>query len=123
MQFSSVVLLQSDSGISQSLAASFCNFFHSVWAVRSVDELRASIAKKRADVVVLDIETTSLSDVERLSTEFPGISIVCTHRLADEEMWTAALNAGAMDIFPAQDIRGIVNAALRRSSGTRVAAA
>jgi DNA-binding NtrC family response regulator len=113
MQYSSVVLLQADSGMSQSLLASLCISFHSVRAVRSVDELRGSIAKNRADVVIVDIEEAPLSDVQRLSREFPGICIVCTHRLADEEMWTAALNAGAVDIYPSDDARGIVTAALR----------
>jgi DNA-binding NtrC family response regulator len=113
MQFSSVVLLHSDPQISESLAASLCNSFHSVRAVGSVEELRGSIAKNRADVVIVDIEKAPLSDVERLSNEFPGICIVCTHRVADEEMWTAALNAGAVDIYPSDDARGILTAALR----------
>jgi DNA-binding NtrC family response regulator len=113
MQFSSVVVLHSDPRISEFLSASLCNSFHSVRAVRSVDELRGSIAKNRADVVIVDIEKAPLSDVERLSREFPGICIVCTHRLADEEMWTAALNAGAVDIYPSHDAHGILTAALR----------
>ena len=35
---------------------------------------------------------------------------MCNHRLADEEMWTATLNAGAADCRPSQDARGIVRA-------------
>ena len=116
MQYSSVVVLPSDAQISESLVASLCNSFHSVRAVGSVDELRGSIAKNRADVVIVDIEKAPLSDVERLSHEFPGICIVCTHRVADEEMWTAALNAGAVDIYPSDDARGILTAALRLPS-------
>jgi DNA-binding NarL/FixJ family response regulator len=81
--------------------------------VRSLGELRASIAKHRAKVVVLDIETASLSEVEKLSHDFPGVPIVCTHRLADEEMWTAALSAGAVDICPSSDTGAILTAALR----------
>jgi DNA-binding NtrC family response regulator len=123
MQSSSVVLLQADSGMSQSLVASLCNSFHTVRAVCSVDELRGSIAKNRADVVIVDIEKAPLSDVERLSHEFPGICIVCTHRLADEEMWTAALNAGAVDIYPSDDARGILTAALRWPSQAHAASA
>jgi DNA-binding NtrC family response regulator len=123
MQFSSVVLLHSDPRISESLVASLCNSFHSVRAVRSVDELRRSIAKNRADVVIVDIEKTPLSDVKCLSHEFPGICIVCTHRLADEEMWTAALNAGAVDIYPSDDARGILTAALRWPSQQHAASA
>jgi len=120
---SSVVLLQSDSRIRQSLVASLPHSFHRVQAVRSVNELRADVAKHRAEVVILDIEVASISDVERLSHEFPGIGIVCTHRLADEEMWTAALNAGATDICPSYDTRGILTAAVRSAVLAHPAAA
>ena len=113
MQGLSVVLLQSDSRIAQSLVKSLGSSFHSVHAVRSLGELRTSIAKNRAKVVVLDIETTPISEVERLSHDFPGVSIVCTHRLPDEEMWTAALSAGAADICPSSDTRAVLTSALR----------
>ncbi len=119
----SVVLLQSDSRTAQSLVASLCNSFHSVHALRSAAELRPNIAKYRADVVILDMEMVPVSEVERLCREFPRACIVCTHRLADEEMWTAALNAGAADICPSSDTRGILTAALRTVSMTRSAAA
>lgn len=119
MQGLNVVLLQSDSTIAQSLVNSLCSSFHSVHAVRSLGELRASIAKHRAKVVVLDIETASIAEVERLSHDFPGISIVCTHRLADEEMWTAALSAGAADICPSSDTGAILTAALRNVGVSR----
>ena len=120
---SSVVLLQNDSTVAQSLLASLCGSFHSVRVVRSVDELRTSIPKHRCEIVVLDMEVASISDVERLSHEFPQAWIVCTHRLADEEMWTAALNAGAADICPSTDTQGILSAALRKAPVTRSAAA
>ncbi|MBZ5599984.1 MAG: hypothetical protein LAN83_16850 [Acidobacteriia bacterium] len=119
MQPLSVVLLQSDFKIAQSLVNSLGGSFHSVHTVRSLDELRTSIAKHRAKVVVLDIETTSLAEVERLSRDFPGLSIVCTHRLADEEMWTAALSAGAADICPSSDTGAILTAALRNVAVSR----
>lgn len=120
---SSVVLLQSDSRVRQNLVASLPHSFHRVQAVRSVDELRADIAKHRAEVVILDMEVASIPDVESLSHEFPGVGIVCTHRLADEEMWTAALNAGAADICPSYDTRGILTAAERSASVSHTAAA
>jgi DNA-binding NtrC family response regulator len=113
MQPLSVVLLQGDSRIAQSLVNSLCRSFRSVHLVRSLDELRTSIAKHRAKLVVLDMETASMAEVERLSHDFPGTSIVCTHRLADEEMWTAALNAGAADICPASDTQAVLTSALR----------
>ena len=122
MPFSSVVLLQSDPLLAKSLMASLCNSFRSVHIAPSLDDLRSSVAKHRADVAIVDIERASLSDVHRLSSEFPGVGIVCTHRLADEEMWTEALNAGAADICPSNDTRGIIIAA-KRSAGMMHSAA
>ena len=120
---SSVVLLQGDPGIAQSLTASLLSSFRSVHAVRSTEELRASILKHRARVVILDMEVAPLLEVERLSHEFPGLSVVCTHRLADEEMWTAALSAGASDICPTYDTHSILTAALHNARPTRSVAA
>ena len=107
-----VVLLQSDLGVTQSLIAPLYNFFSSVRAARSYCDLRADLAEHGADVAILDLELTSISEVGRLSDDFPGICIVCNHRLADEEMWTATLSAGAADCCPSHDTRGIVRAAL-----------
>lgn len=120
---SSVVLLQGDPAIAQSLTASLLGSFRSVHAVRSTEELRASILKHRARVLILDMEMASLVEVESLSHEFPGLSVVCTHRLADEEMWTAALSAGASDICPTNDTHSILIAALHNAPETRSVAA
>jgi DNA-binding NarL/FixJ family response regulator len=120
---SSVVLLQVDPVVAQSLTASLLSSFRSVHAVRTMEELRGSILKHRAKVVILDMEMASLPQVERLSHEFPGLSVVCTHRLADEEMWTAALSAGASDICPTYDTHSILSAAVRNASRAQSAAA
>ena len=58
-----------------------------------------------------------------ITTAKSRVGIVCTHRLADEEMWTAALNAGAADIYPSYDTRGILSAAVRNASMARSIAA
>ena len=52
----------------------------------------------RADALVLDLETSGPGEVEHLHHEFPGLCIVGTHRLADDEIWTEAVNRGASDI-------------------------
>lgn len=109
----SVVLLQTDAGTSRALTASLCHHFHAIFSVNTVAELRELILKHHPEVAVVDIELASLSEVEHLSREFAGLCIVCTHRLADEEMWTAALNAGATDVCPSRDTRAIVTSTLR----------
>jgi DNA-binding NarL/FixJ family response regulator len=123
MQPLDVILLPCDAGTTQSLVSALSNSFRSVHQVGSFGELRTSIAKHRASIAILDIERATLSDVEGLSREFPGASIVCIHRCADEEMWTAALNAGARDLCASGDTRGIIQAALRSTSAIRSAAA
>src|SRR5207302_5120684 len=102
----SVVLFQSDSRIAQALASSLHSQFQSVHVARSLDDLRLAIAKHRADVAVLDVELSRLSEVEKLHHEFPCVSIVCTHRLADEERWAAGLASGGGDSGPDCEPRG-----------------
>jgi len=123
MQPLNVVLLQSDSRVAESIVSALTNTFGSVRQVQSLGELRTSIAKHRAGVAILDMEAATISDVEHLSREFPKACIVCTHRLADEDMWAAALNAGAADICPPSDTPGILRAALRNASMKQSAAA
>ena len=88
-----------------------------------MQEMRHIIAKHRPRVVILDMELSGLGDIKQLHQEFPGVSIVCTHRLADEEMWTAALAAGADDIYPSSDTLGILRSALRNAALSHTAAA
>jgi ActR/RegA family two-component response regulator len=123
MQPLDVVLLQSDSRVAQSLVSALSNSCASVHQVRSFDELRSSIAKHRAGIAILDMEAASISDIERLSREYPETCIVCTHRLADDALWTAAINAGATDVCPPSDTRSILRAALRNTSRTHSAVA
>jgi DNA-binding NtrC family response regulator len=123
MQPLNVVLLQSDSRVAQALVSALAKTFSSVRQVQSLGEMRTSISKHSARVAILDMETASMSDVEHLSREFPQACIVCTHRLADEEMWTAAVNAGAADVCPTSDTRGILRAALGSASVAQSAAA
>jgi DNA-binding NtrC family response regulator len=113
MEALTILVFQRDPRLAQVLASTLCLHFHSVHVVSSMNELRSATARYRADVAVLDIEQSSLSDVARLHREFPGVSIVCTHRVADEEMWTAALDAGASDMCPAFDAQGILESAER----------
>src|SRR5690348_13703053 len=95
MQALNIVVYQRDPRLAQALASTFSQHYHAVYVATSVDELRVDVPRHRADVAVVDIEASCLAEVERLHREFPQVSIVCTHRVADEEMWAAALNAGA----------------------------
>lgn len=110
-----IIVFQRDPRLAQSLASTLSLHYHAVHVATSVEELRVDIARHRADVAVLDIEASCLAEVERLHHEFPGVSIVCTHRVADEEMWAAALTAGASDMCPSCDTQGIATSAERNA--------
>ena len=113
MQPTNVVLLQSDPHIVQTLAASLSNSFHRVHVATSVHELRVAAARHRPLAIILDLESATLADVEALKQEFQGIRVICNHRVADEEMWTRTLTAGADDCCRSSDMRGILWAAVR----------
>jgi DNA-binding NtrC family response regulator len=109
----SVVVLQSDPKIARSLARRLSSHFHSVQFTRSGDELRERVAKNHPQAVVLDMECSRLTDVHNLHHDFPSLPIVCTHRVPDEELWIAALEAGASDVCPADDVQNVLSSVLR----------
>jgi DNA-binding NtrC family response regulator len=113
MQALTILVYQRDPRLAQSLASTLSLHYHSVHVADSIEELRSTIPRHRADVAILDIEQSCLSDVAHLHREFPRLPIVCTHRIADEAMWTAALDAGASDMCPAFDAHGILQSAER----------
>jgi DNA-binding NtrC family response regulator len=119
----SVVLLASDPKTAQSLAGGLRAHFHAVHITGSRDELREKVARNRPGAVVFDIESSRLADVENLHRDFPALPIVCTHRIPDEAMWMAALEAGAVDVCPADDVNNVLKSVLRSLGTSRSAAA
>jgi DNA-binding NtrC family response regulator len=115
MQSPNVVLLQGNPEIARSLAAALSGSFPAIHVATSLEELRDRIAKHRAGVAIVDLEMANISDLAKLTRELPGACIVCNHRLADEEMWAEALNAGATDVCPSADTCAIVSAARRHT--------
>lgn len=108
-----VVVAQLDSKHAEHLAASLHGHFRSVAVARSLEELRDAIPKHGAQVAIVDLELVGLPDLEHLHHSFGNTSIVCTHRVADEDMWAAALAAGASDMCSSADVDGIVHCTLR----------
>jgi DNA-binding NtrC family response regulator len=115
MQTLTIVVLQSDPTIAQRLAGILSDHFQSVHVARSLPEVRSAVPRFRAGAAILDMEASGLSEVEFLHREFPRLAIVCTHRVADEEMWASALKAGASDMCPSSDMEGIVQSAMRNA--------
>jgi len=118
----SVVVLEKDPGVARSLAGGLRPHF-SVQVACSHEEMRDNVARTNPEAVVLNIEYWRLTDVESLHRDFPQLPIVCTHRIPDEEMWMAALAAGASDVCPADDVDNVLTSVLRSTALSRRAAA
>lgn len=123
MQTAYAVLLQSDPQIAQLLSASLRDSFHGVHVTHSLDELRHAVAKNHPQTIIVDLESATFAAIEDLKREFAGIRIVCTHRVADEEMWVQTLAVGGDDCCPSSDTRAILSAALPRSTSSASMAA
>ena len=119
----SVVVLANDPMVAKSLAGGLRPHFQTVHITRSRDEMRDKVAKNKPGAVVLDIESSLLTDVESLHRDFPALPIVCTHRIPDEEMWMAALDAGAVDVCPSDDVNNVLTSVLRSLAISQGAAA
>jgi DNA-binding NarL/FixJ family response regulator len=119
----SIVVLQQDPRVAQSLAGKLSPHFHSIHLTRSGDELRERVARNRPEVVVLDVEYSRLSDVRNLRNDFPSLPIVCTHRIPDEHLWIAAMEAGASDVCPSDDAQKVLASVLHSLAVAQAAAA
>jgi DNA-binding NtrC family response regulator len=118
----SVVVLEHNPGVARSLAGGLRSHF-SVHVTRSREELREDVTRTNPQAVVLNLEHWQLHDVENLHRDFPALPIVCTHRVPDEDMWMAALAAGASDVCPADDVTNVLTSVLRSLQRSQTAAA
>jgi DNA-binding NarL/FixJ family response regulator len=116
-----VVVLEKDPILARSIAGGLGPHF-SVHVANTREELRDNLVQKRPEAVVLNIEASHLRDIAMLHQDFPEIPIVCTHRIPDEEMWMAALDAGASDVCPVDDVRNVLTSVLRSTGISRAAA-
>jgi DNA-binding NarL/FixJ family response regulator len=119
----SVVVLESDPKLAQSLAGGLSSHFNPIHLTHTRDELRERISGNRPEVVILDMEYSRLTDVRSLHQDFPTLPIVCTYRVPDDEIWIAALEAGASDVCPAGDVKNVLNSALRSVAIAKAASA
>jgi DNA-binding NarL/FixJ family response regulator len=117
-----VVLAQQDPDNASKLANGLRGQCRAV-TVAGKEFLRQAILKARANVAVLDLEMFNLDEVQKICNEFREISVVCTHRLADETIWTRAMNAGAADCCLPSDVNGVLFAVRRYAAMARSTAA
>jgi CheY-like chemotaxis protein len=114
MQGPTILIANSDSNNATLLSEVLRNHARSVLVVRSSEELHAAVPKHRASTVVADLETVPLPEIERLHNNFSHLSIICTHRVPDEQMWAESLAAGAVDCCHNRDFNEIARAATGR---------
>jgi hypothetical protein len=69
------------------------------------------------------MECSRLADVRDLHHDFPSLPIVCTHRIPDEKLWIAALDAGAIDVCPTTDVNHALHSIVRSMAVVEAAAA
>ena len=119
----SIVVLETDPRVAESLAGKLSSHFHPIHLTHSGNELRERIARIRPEAVVLDIESSRLTDVRSLRHDFPSLPIVCTHRLPDEQLWIAALEAGASDVCQSGDAQNVLTSVLRSLASAKAVAA
>lgn len=113
-----VVLYHNDPGTAETLAMGLSQHFESVYLARSSADAGRAISQHHAEALVLDLEAVGWVDLEHLRQDFPSLCIVGTHRLADEELWTAALNQGASDICeprPDEVVRSVLQGLTQRA--------
>ena len=118
----SVVVLEKDPSVAHSLAGGLNSHF-SVHVTQSHEDFRDTVTRNHPEAVILNIEFWRLTDVESLHRDFPELPIVCTHRVPDEEMWMAALEAGASDVCSTDDVGHVIASVQRHMALSRGASA
>jgi DNA-binding response OmpR family regulator len=121
MQHLSILIAQADGRAGALLAANLRTHFREIRVARGLNELREKLFQnKEPYAVVVDLELVNFRELREICESYRNTAVICTHRLADEEMWVAALAAGAADCCTPNDIAGILRAVsgtyLRRSA-------
>jgi DNA-binding response OmpR family regulator len=117
-----IVALKNPSAANQ-IAAQFRTRVRDVVTTHSRVELRAALAKRSADAVVVDLELCEPVELRQLCEELHGIPVVAAHRSPDEEMWMRSMDAGAVDCCHCADVEGMLRAILQNVRLVRYARA
>ncbi len=108
-----VVLAHREPALARNLVPSIRKQFHSIETTDSLAGIRNSVARARAQLVIVDLELVNFSELGELCREFPATAFVSTHRLADDCMWSQSLAMGAVDCCFAGDVPKILLASDR----------
>jgi DNA-binding NtrC family response regulator len=117
-----ILLAEQDPVAARTLAATLDSQLCSVKMFISLHELRAALLQVRADAVIADLETVSLTEVAGLCRDF-RLPVICTHRIPDDELWMASIDAGAIDVCEKSDVHSLLGAIMRAGPAARPLAA
>jgi hypothetical protein len=104
----SVVLAYQDPALGNSLARAVEKLYLNLTTAKNTEEIRSAIVRLRAPLAIVDLEFVNLRELGELCREFPATAFVCTHRLADDTMWSQSLAMGAVDCCLACDLPRIL---------------
>jgi DNA-binding NarL/FixJ family response regulator len=107
------VLAYHDPLSAERLAAVLRSQFRILAVAKSSEEVGSAVARLRAPFAIVDLELIGLAELKQLCARFPSTAFVCIHRLADDRMWTEALDIGAVDCCHSSDVQGILLASER----------
>ena len=93
---SAVAILQNDPARAKYLASEIGSVADTVFTVGSLPEFQALVADFPIHVGVVDLAFVTFEEIVGLRRQL-GIEIVGTHHTPDDEVWSSALAAGALD--------------------------
>jgi len=112
MQSLSILIAQMDDRTGDLLAANLRTHFREIRRVQGVNELWEGFSSNEEPyAIIVDLALIDFQRLQEICQRFRNTAVICTHRLADDEMWTAALAAGAADCCIPNDITSILRAA------------
>ncbi len=81
--------------------------------VHAISDIRATVARLRAQLAIVDLELVSFPELAALCREFPATAFVCVHRVADDTMWMQTMASGAVDCCVSAELPRILENADR----------
>ncbi|MGA2961856.1 MAG: hypothetical protein ABSD96_09295 [Candidatus Korobacteraceae bacterium] len=111
MQSLSILIVQADGRVGELLVANLRTHFREIRVVRLHELWEKPFQNQEPYAVVVDLELVNFRELHEICGRYRNSAVICTHRLADDEMWVAALAAGATDCCAPSDIHSILRAA------------
>lgn len=108
-----VVLAYREPVVPERLVQLISQQFRNFATAHNASEVRTAVARLRVGLAIVDLELVSFSELGELCREFPATAFVCTHRLADDTMWSQSLAVGAVDCCLSGDLPKVLLASER----------